>query len=186
MLIAVLIILIITTILLVLLIKSPTKTIIPSNLDNIPALRWNSTGITVAGISGSPGSTDNQLNSPFDIFLDYANNLYIADRGNHRIQKYLFGSSIGQRVAGNVTSGSSSDKLSLPSRVLIDSNENLYIADTNNNRIQFWRKGANSGTRVAGTGKKNKSRLYSSKLFSSIISILNKTTLFFLHITVCL
>ena len=118
--------------------------------------------------------------------MDYANNLYIADRDNNRIQKYLSGSSIGQRVAGNVTAGSSSDKLSSPSRVLIDSNENLYIADTYNARIQFWRKGANSGTTIAGTGKKNKSRLYSSKLFSSIFSTLNKTTLFFLHITVCL
>jgi len=88
--------------------------------------------------------------------LDYANNLYIADRGNHRIQKYLFGSSIGQRVAGNVTGGSSSDKLSYPGRVLIDLNENLYIADTGNHRIQFWRKGANAGTTVVGTGKKNK------------------------------
>ena len=155
-LIAVLVILIIATILLVLLIKSPTKTIIPSNLDNIPALRWNSTGITVAGISGSPGSANNQLSFPYDIFLDYANNLYIADRGNHRIQKYLIGSSIGQRVAGNVTGGSSSDKLSIPSRLLIDSNENLYISDRCNARIQFWRKGANSGITVAGTGKKNK------------------------------
>ena len=88
--------------------------------------------------------------------MDYANNLYIVERGNHRIQKYLFGSSIGQTVAGNVTGGSSSDKLYLPSRVLIDSNENLYIADSGNHRIQFWRKGANSGTTIAGTGKKNK------------------------------
>jgi len=127
-------------------------------VDNTPVLRWNSTGITVAGISGSPGSADNQLNLPYDIFLDYANNLYIADRDNNRIQKYLSGSSIGQRVAGNVTAGSSSDKLSSPSRVLIDSNENLYIADTYNARIQFWRKGANSGTTIAGTGKKNKQK----------------------------
>jgi len=155
-------------------------------LDNTPVLRWNSSGITVAGISGSPGSANNQLNSPFDIFLDYANNLYIADRANHRIQKYLFGSSIGQTVAGNITGGSSSDKLLCPSRVLIDSNENLYIADSCNHRIQFWRKGVNFGTTIAGTGKKNKSRLYSSKLLSSIFSTLNKTTLFFLYITFCL
>ena len=118
--------------------------------------------------------------------MDYANNLYIADRGNHRIQKYLFGSSIGQTVAGNITGGSSSDKLLCPSRVLIDSNENLYIADSCNHRIQFWRKGVNFGTTIAGTGKKNKSRLYSSKLLSSIFSTLNKTTLFFLYITFCL
>ena len=150
-LITLLVILIIATILLVLLIKSTTKRIIST-----PVLRWNSSGITVAGISGSPGPADNQLNTPYDIVLDYANNLYIADRGNHRIQKYLFGSSIGQRVAGHVTGGSSSDQLNTPSRVLIDSNENLYIADTWNARIQFWRKGANSGTTIAGTGKKNK------------------------------
>jgi len=155
-------------------------------LDNTPVLRWNSTGITVAGISGIPGSADNQLNVPYDIFLDYANNLYIADRGNHRIQKYLFGSSIGQRVAGNVTGGSSSDKLSAPSRVLVDSNENLYIADVHNHRIQFWLKGANFGTTIAGTGMRNKSRLYSSKLLSSIFPTLSQTTLFFLHITFCL
>ena len=155
-------------------------------LDNTPVLRWNSTGITVAGISGSPGSANNQLSFPYDIFLDYANNLYIADRGNHRIQKYLFGSSIGQRVAGNVTGGSSSDKLSAPSRVLVDSNENLYIADVHNHRIQFWLKGANFGTTIAGTGMRNKSRLYSSKLLSSIFPTLSQTTLFFLHITFCL
>mgnify|MGYP002385564808 FL=1 len=118
--------------------------------------------------------------------MDYANNLYIADRGNHRIQKYLFGSSIGQRVAGNVTGGSSSDKLSAPSRVLVDSNENLYIADVHNHRIQFWLKGANFGTTIAGTGMRNKSRLYSSKLLSSIFPTLSQTTLFFLHITFCL
>ena len=100
--------------------------------------------------------------------MDYANNLYIADRGNHRIQKYLFGSSIGERVAGNVTSGSSSDKLYNPSRVLIDSNENLYIADSWNARVQFWRKGANSGTTVAGIGKKNKQN---NVVFSSYNSL---------------
>jgi len=147
---------IIATILLVLLIKSTTKRIIPSNIDNASGLRWNSRGITVAGIGGSPGPANNQLSFPYDIFVDYANNLYIADGENNRIQKYLFGSSIGQRVAGNVTGGSSSDKLCFPQRVLIDSNENLYITDACNHRIQFWRKGADSGTTIAGTGKKNK------------------------------
>ncbi len=57
-------------------------------------LRWNQTGITVAGIVGNPGTTTNQLNASYDIALDYANNLYIADRINNRTQKYLFGNSI--------------------------------------------------------------------------------------------
>ncbi|CAF4029846.1 unnamed protein product, partial [Adineta steineri] len=82
-LITVLLILIIAIILLVLLIK-PKQVIIPTNM---PVLRWNSTGVTVAGISGNASSGSNYLNRPFDVTLDYANNLYIADRYNYRIQK---------------------------------------------------------------------------------------------------
>ena len=110
--------------------------------------------------------------------MDYANNLYIADRGNHRIQKYLFGSSIGQRVAGNVTAGSSSDKLNSPVRVLIDSNEDLYITDRANCRIQFWHKGANSGTTIAGTGKKNKSRLFFKTILINLFYIKQNNVVF--------
>ncbi|CAF0975438.1 unnamed protein product [Rotaria sordida] len=113
-------------------------------------LRWNTTGITVAGIVGNPGNANNQLNTPFDVILDYANNLYIADRANHRIQKYSLGASIGKTVAGNGTIGSSQYQLYNPSRVIIDLNGNFYISDTYNHRIQFWRNGAVSGTIVAG------------------------------------
>lgn len=43
----------------------------------------------MAGTSGVAGNGNNQLNTPWDIVLDWANNLYIADYGNHRIQKFL-------------------------------------------------------------------------------------------------
>lgn len=109
----------------------------------------------MAGIVNNQGINNSQLNSPVDVVIDYARNLYIADRDNHRVQKYLLGSSIGQTVAGNGLKGSSQYQLNSPSRVLIDSNENLYIADMNNNRIQFWRNGAISGTTIAGTTGKN-------------------------------
>jgi hypothetical protein len=122
----------------------------------IPVLRWNSTGITVAGITGTPGMASNQLNTPTDVKLDYANNLYIADYLNHRIQKYLFGSSTGITVAGNGTNSSSQYQLARPSRVTLDVNENLYVTDTGNDRIQFWPNGGISGSTVAGiTGKQN-------------------------------
>jgi len=117
-------------------------------------LRWNKIGITIVG---GLGNGNNQLNTPFDAVVDYANNLYVVDQGNHRVQKYSFGSSIGETVAGNETYGSSSNRLHNPSKVVIDSNENLYISDTYRNRIQFWRKVANVGITVAGTmGEKNK------------------------------
>ncbi len=105
----------------------------------------------MAGIVGNPGVANNQLNTPFDITFDYANNLYIADRVNSRIQKYLFGNSIGQTVAGNTTAGLGQNQLNNPSAVIIDSNENLYISDTLNARVQFWSYGASSETTVAST-----------------------------------
>jgi len=111
-------------------------------------LRWNKTGITVVG---GLGNGNNQLNSPFDAVVDYANNLYVVDQANHRVQKYSFGSSSGETAAGNGTYGSSSNQLYYPSKLLIDSNENLYISDTYHHRIQFWRKVANAGITVAGT-----------------------------------
>ncbi|CAF1278061.1 unnamed protein product [Rotaria sordida] len=145
-----LVVLIIITILLILLIKPKSET----TRTDIPVLRWNSTCITVAGITNNPGNADNQLNDPIDITLDYEHNLYIADYNNHRIQKYLFGVLTGQTVAGNGTSGSSQYQLHFPLRVIVDSNENLYISDGSNARVQYWSKGAVSGTTLAGkTGK---------------------------------
>ena len=121
-----------------------------------PVLRWNSSGITVAGIVGNAGSTSNQLNTPLDVISDWNNNLYIADYYNHRIQKYSPGSSVGETVAGNGTLGATASQLCFPSRVLIDANENLYISDAYNYRVQFWSKGATNGTTIAGTtGKKS-------------------------------
>ena len=86
--------------------------------------------------------------------MDYANNLYVADYSNHRVQKYLFGSSFGQTIAGNGTNSSSPYHLSNPSHIIIDANGDYYITDRTNHRIQFWRNGDIFGTTVAGTGKK--------------------------------
>lgn len=113
-------------------------------------MRWNSTGTTVAGMVGNPGNANNQLNRPLDVIMDWANNLYIADFNNHRIQKYLFNSSTGETVAGNGTLGTSSFQLNSPACVLLDANDNLYICDTSNHRIQFWTKDARNGTTIAG------------------------------------
>ncbi|CAF3716204.1 unnamed protein product [Rotaria sp. Silwood1] len=117
-------------------------------------LRWNTTGITIAGISNEPGNDSTHLNTPWDVTLDYQNSLYIADRNNHRIQKYLAGSLNGTTVAGqeNGTSGSTLSYLQNPSRILIDVNGNMYITDTGNHRILSWSSGSSSGVMIAGTG----------------------------------
>ncbi len=115
-------------------------------------LRWNSTGITVAGTI--LGNASDQLNDPSDVVVDYEYNLYIADRKNNRIQKYLYGSRNGTTVAGNRTSNYSQYQLLNPARLILDSNRNLYISDTSNHRIQFWPVNATYGTTIAGvTGR---------------------------------
>lgn len=93
--------------------------------------RTNTT-VVVAG-AGSPGSASNQFDTPRGIFVDINFNVYVADYGNHRIQYFQAGQSIGITVAGNDTSGSIT--LNHPTAVVLDADANLFIADFDNHRI---------------------------------------------------
>ena len=118
-------------------------------------LRWNRTGITVAGITSSPGISSQQLNHTAGIALDWSNNLYVADRYNNRIQKFLRGSTNGSTIAGdpNGLSGTALNYFSQPTGVYVDENENLYVSDFNNNRVVRWTPASLAGTIIAGNGK---------------------------------
>ena len=90
------------------------------------------TKFTVAG-SVSQGNAVNELWSPWDIFVDTNSDLYVADRDNHRIQRFRSGQTNGETVAGcgipnNLT-------LNRPINVILDGNGFLYVADNNNHRI---------------------------------------------------
>lgn len=94
-------------------------------------------GITVAGGQGN-GSAPNQLSRPLSISLDAGGNLYIADEGNSRIQKWAPGASAGVTVASIYSTV-----------VFTDANGNIYVSD-NNSRILKWVPGASTGITVAG------------------------------------
>ncbi|CAF5190718.1 unnamed protein product, partial [Rotaria magnacalcarata] len=49
------------------------------------------TGTTIAGTSGTPGSSPMLLNTPKDVFVDSLENIYVADSGNRRIQFFASG-----------------------------------------------------------------------------------------------
>jgi len=121
----------------------------------------NETITTVAGngtqgFSGDSGpATDAQLNSPNEVAMDSAGNLYIADWLNNRIRKVSNG--VITTVAGDGTQGFSGDngqaisaQLSGPKGISVDSAGNLYIADTFNYRIRKISKGII--TTFAGNG----------------------------------
>lgn len=118
-------------------------------------LRWNSTGLTIAGVTSQSGTAANKLNLPIGLSFDYLNSLYIADAGNNRIQKFQRGASFGSTIAGqaNGTGLTTSMYLQTPTNVAVDTNSNVYISDTANNRIQLWSSGSLSGITIAGNGR---------------------------------
>ncbi|CAF4131889.1 unnamed protein product, partial [Adineta steineri] len=83
----------------------------------------------VAGVSNTAGSTSTTLHNPYGIFIDKYLNLYVADNGNNRIQKFASGQSNGTTIStGAIT-------LSIPTGVILDSDGYIFIVDNGNNRI---------------------------------------------------
>jgi len=119
-------------------------------------------GTGVAGFSGDGGpATLAQLNSPFDVEVDAAGNVYIADSLNHRIRKV---SPLGKitTVAGTGIPGIPSlpdgdggpavtAQLNTPRGVDVDALGNLYIADSLDHRIRMVNTSGIIST-VAGNG----------------------------------
>ncbi len=52
-------------------------------------LNGQTNGTTIAGLTGSIGSTSTKLFNPSKIVLDSQLNLYVADTDNQRIQKFI-------------------------------------------------------------------------------------------------
>ena len=125
-----------------------------SFVDENVTLRWNITGITVAGTTDMVGNGSDQLSTPWGLALTYENTLYVADRFNHRVQKFIRGSLNGTTVAGqaNATTCSSYQCLWRPSSIALDDNENLFISEEGDHPVVLWKKDATIGELVAGTG----------------------------------
>lgn len=50
-------------------------------------MKFNRSGVYLATI-GSPGSGDGQFNDPQSMASDASGNLFVADPGNHRMEKF--------------------------------------------------------------------------------------------------
>ena len=109
---------------------------------------------TVAGHSDQTGSTAQVLNSPQCFYVnEITDTVYVADKGNHRIQKWMKNAEEGITVAGSNKGerGINATSLWFPEDVFVDDETNIvYIADTNNNRIQRWLSNASSGDTIVG------------------------------------
>ena len=110
---------------------------------------------------GGNGSGDSQFSTPVGVAIDANANVYVADSGNHRIQKFNedgdFVTKYGVYGAGAADGRYiGSPQLYTPAGLEIDASGDLLVTDYNNDRVQKLR--ANNGTVVqlwgwAGSGR---------------------------------
>ncbi len=111
-------------------------------------------GITIAGITGSGGSSLNQLYYPLYFTFDSTDTyMYVADSFNHRIMRYLTNSTSGTNgtlVAGGTRAGNTNTSLSLPWGIhyLPSVSDDLFITNFAGESVIRWKPGASSGVFV--------------------------------------
>jgi DNA-binding beta-propeller fold protein YncE len=83
---------------------------------------------------GGAGPDDGQFDSPAAIAVDASGNVFVADTGNGRIEKF---SPTGAFLAGIGTKGSDHGQFSEPSGIAVDRAGNIYVAEIGSkHRIQ--------------------------------------------------
>ncbi|CAF3942976.1 unnamed protein product [Adineta steineri] len=104
-------------------------------INQVLKISLNSTGnmTQLAAGNSTPGNTTYLLNWPRGIFVDTNLDLYVADGGNNRIQKFSYGQLSGITIAGSGTTGTFD--LNGPSDVVLDADGYLFIVDQNTNRV---------------------------------------------------
>ena len=100
---------------------------------------------------GSSGSGDGQFSSPWDIFIK-GDVLFVADSGNHRVQKLT---SSGKFLHSFGQNGSGQDQFNWPLAVIIDSNNKLIVSDRDNHRIQIFNENGGWLLTIDGKGSGN-------------------------------
>jgi hypothetical protein len=136
----------------------------------------NGTVTTLAG--SSEGSTDAtgtsaSFNGPMGITTD-GTNLYVSDRGNHRIRKIVISTGVVTTLAGsssgNTDATGTSASFSYPMGITTDGT-NLYVADQSNHRIRKIVISTGVVTTLAGSSSGNTDATGTSASFNGPMGI---------------
>ncbi len=84
---------------------------------------------------GSQGSANSQFETPSGIAVGPNGNVYVADRYNHRIQRF---SNTGTFISTWGDSGTGNGQFDEPQDVAVDANGEVYVVDHLNNRVQVF------------------------------------------------
>jgi DNA-binding beta-propeller fold protein YncE len=102
---------------------------------HVQKLRPSGDGYQPAVYFGLEGDSLKQFITPQDVAVDADGYIYVADTGNHRIQKFTpYG---GLKIAFG-DSGSAGEQFISPRGIAVDEDLILYIADTGNNRVERY------------------------------------------------
>src|SRR5262249_11824536 len=111
----------------------------------VRAVRSAACGTFLAKFGGQ-GSGEGQFFDPEAIAVDLNGHVFVADSGNHRIQKFT---TTGTFMLQWGSMGSAEGQFHTPDGVALDAEGNVFVADLNNNRIE---KFDNNGTFVTSWG----------------------------------
>ncbi len=103
-----------------------------SNIANVFA------GNGIAGYVDDIG-TNAEFDTPMGIAIDFNDNIYVADKFNHRIRKITNSGNVttfAGSTAGNVNGDLATAQFNSLEGIEIDTTGNFFIADTNNNQIK--------------------------------------------------
>jgi hypothetical protein len=114
--------------------------------------------INTIGETGVSGTDNSHFNSPTHIAIDSQDQLYVADRENHRVQVYDVSNPLSPTYIATIgvtgECSGASDHLCGPHGVAVDANY-IYIADSWNTRVQIFNRATRAYVSTIGDGSPN-------------------------------
>ena len=121
---------------------------------------------TVSLFAGSPAGTagvvdgqgsDALFYSPFNIIIDSSDNLYVSDRGNHKIRLISPAGEVSTYIGTGEMGDSDGDatteaSLNNPTGLVMDKDGNIYFADAGNHKVRKYDASTLQVSTVAGNG----------------------------------
>ena len=121
----------------------PHENLWVADTDNNRLIKWTMEGksLLVLGINEVDededwlisGTETGEFDTPQAVTLDAQGNIYAADTGNHRIQKF---NSEGEFLLSFGSFGKAGGELYLPNQVAVDGNGDIFVSEENGSRIQ--------------------------------------------------